>query len=56
MGACPLKHRSAQRCIGAGVKVDLAVQAGKDPVLVARKCKSSLHGVALRMEIDRLLS
>ena len=35
VGAGPLQHRTAQRGIGPGVKVDLAVQAGKHPVGIA---------------------
>ena len=52
----PLKDRSAQGCICTCVKINLAVQSGKDTVLVASKGECPLHGMTLRMEVDRFLS
>ena len=49
-----LEHRAAQRRVGAGVKVDLAVQAGKVALGVAAQRKGAVHGVALGMERERL--
>ena len=49
-----LEHRAAQRRVGAGVKVDLAIQTGKVALGVATQCKGTVHGVALGMECKRL--
>ena len=49
-----LEHRAAQRRVGAGIKVDLAIQAGKVALGVAAQCKGAVHGVALGMERERL--
>ena len=49
-----LEHRTAQRRVGAGVKVDLAVQTGKVALGVAAQRKGAVHGVALGMERERL--
>ena len=54
MRAGALEHRAAQRRVGAGIKVDLAVQAGKVALGVAAQCKGAVHGVALGMESERL--
>ena len=54
MRAGALEHRAAQRRVGAGVKVDLAVQAGKVALGVATQRKGAVHGVALGMERERL--
>ena len=54
MRAGALEHRAAQRRVGAGVKVDLAVQAGKVALGVAAQRKGAVHGMALRMERKRL--
>ena len=54
MRAGALEHRAAQRRVGAGVKVDLAIQAGKVALGVAAQCKGAVHGVALGMESERL--
>ena len=54
MCAGALEHRAAQRRVGAGVKVDLAVQAGKVALGVAAQCKGAVHGVALGMKRERL--
>ena len=55
MGAGSLQDRAAKRRICPCIKVDLTVQPGKDSVLIACKRKGSFHGMALGMEIDRLL-
>src|SRR5699024_2658261 len=52
VSAGPLKDRAAQRCVSPRIKIDLAVQSGKDTVLVAPKGKCPLHSMALRMEVD----
>ena len=49
-----LEHRAAQRRVGTGIKVDLAVQAGKVALGIAAQCKDTVHGVALGMERERL--
>ena len=49
-----LEHRAAQRSVGAGVKVDLAIQAGKVALGVATQRKGTVHGMALGMESERL--
>ena len=54
MRAGALEHRAAQRRVGAGVKVDLAVQTGKVALGVAAQRKGAVHGVALGMERERL--
>ena len=54
MRAGALEHRAAQRRVGAGIKVDLAVQAGKVALGVATQRKGAVHGVALGMERERL--
>ena len=54
MRAGALEHRAAQRRVGAGVKVDLAIQTGKVALGVATQCKGTVHGVALGMECKRL--
>ena len=54
MRAGTLEHRAAQRRVGAGVKVDLAVQTGKVALGVAAQRKGAVHGVALGMERERL--
>ena len=45
-----LEHRAAQRSVGAGIKVDLAVQAGKVALCVATQRKGAVHGMTLGME------
>ena len=52
--ASALEHRAAQRSVGAGIKVDLAVQAGKVALGVATQRKGAVHGMALGMEGKRL--
>ena len=54
MRAGTLEHRTAQRRIGAGIKVDLAVQTGKVALGVAAQRKGTVHGMALGMESERL--
>ena len=54
MRAGALEHRTAQRRVGAGVKVDLAVQTGKVALGVATQRKGAVHGMALGMERERL--
>lgn len=54
MRAGALEHRAAQRRVGAGVKVDLAVQAGKVALGVAAQCKGAVHGMTLGMKSERL--
>ena len=54
MRAGALEHRAAQRRVGAGIKVDLAVQAGKVALGVATQRKGTVHGMALGMERERL--
>ena len=54
MRAGTLEHRAAQRRVGAGVKVDLAVQTGKVALGVAAQRKGAVHGMALGMESERL--
>ena len=49
-----LEHRAAQRCVGAGIKVDLAVQAGKVALGIAAQRKGTVHGMTLGMERKRL--
>ena len=49
-----LEHRAAQRRVGAGIKVDLAVQTGKVALGVAAQRKGAVHGVAFGMERERL--
>ena len=55
MRAGTLEHRSAKRCIGTGVEIDLTVETGKMSVLVAAQGKGSLHRMPFRMEIDGFL-
>ena len=55
MGAGPLQNRPAQGRVGPGVKVNLAVQARENSILVAAQGKGALHIVPLGMEIDGLL-
>ena len=54
MRAGALEHRAAQRRVGAGVKVDLAVQTGKVALGVAAQRKGAVHGRTLGMESKRL--
>ena len=54
MRAGALEHRAAQRRVGAGIKVDLAVQTGKVALGVAAQRKGAVHGMALGMERERL--
>ena len=54
MRAGALEHRAAQRRVGTGVKVDLAIQTGKVALGVATQRKGAVHGVALGMERERL--
>ena len=54
MRAGALEHRAAQRCVGAGIKIDLAVQTGKVALGVATQCKGTVHGMALGMKSKRL--
>ena len=54
MRAGALEHRAAQRSVGAGIKVDLAIQAGKVALGVATQRKGAVHGMALGMERKRL--
>ena len=54
MRAGALEHRAAQRRVGAGIKIDLAIQAGKVALGVAAQRKDAVHGVALGMERERL--
>ena len=50
-----LQNRPAEGGIGPCIKEDFAVKTGKLPVFITAEREGSLHGVALRMEIDRLL-
>ena len=54
MRAGTLEHRAAQRSVGAGIKVDLAIQAGKVAFGIAAQCKGAVHGMTLGMERERL--
>ena len=54
MRASALEHRAAQRCVGAGIKIDLAIQTGKVALGVAAQRKGAVHGMALGMERERL--
>ena len=54
MRAGALEHRAAQRRVGAGIKVDLAIQAGKVAFGVAAQCKGAVHGMTLGMKSKRL--
>ena len=51
-----LEDRAAQRRVGSGVEVDLAVQAHEGAVLVAAEGEGALHVVALGVEVDGLLA
>ena len=54
MRAGALEHRAAQRRVGAGIKVNLAIQAGKVALGVATQRKGAVHGMTLGMEGKRL--
>ena len=54
MRAGAFEHRAAQRRVGTGIKVDLAVQAGKVALGVATQRKGAVHGMTLGMERKRL--
>lgn len=49
-----LEHRAAQRRVGTGIKVNLAIQAGKVALGVATQRKGAVHGMTLGMERERL--
>ena len=56
MGAGSLQHRAAQRGIGAGVSDDLRLHALNKAVIIAAHGDGHLHGVALGVNEDALLS
>ena len=56
MGTGALKNRAAERRIGAGIEINIAVERGKDSVLVAAEGKRPFHRVALWMKRERFFA
>ena len=56
MCAGALEHRSAEACVGACIKVDLAVEPGNDSVLITADGKAALHRMSFRVHTEGFAS